>query len=228
VGLSPHRLTIPAARAAVTMRRLGLAIPGVRTTIVEDRSVDVHRALRLKLSSHRRALRTDRLADVSLGLLRVLAGTHRDELLMLQWTLGPRLRAVAIPNQFVSFRRESWLGSGLSAPFGGPRPVIPSCGLPSEISSRWQAGGPSGRIAVRAGSDRRERQLLHELLAALRVAEAPGLKLEARPIPVRQISEQRTPRWHWPMVINEAEIVGLAAWPIGDVALPGLSAARTP
>ena len=221
-GQINHSLTLPTSRADATLRRLALAVPGVRATVWFEKPLEVHRALRLRLSSRRRALRSDHPSEISLALLSALAGTKPGELLLLQWTLGPRMRAVAIPNQFVSFSHESWFGNGVSAPFTAPRPVDPE--LRSAIRGKQSLAGwrAIGRIAVRADNDARERQLLHELLAALRVAEAPGLRLEARPTSAGSVVERRKP-WIWPGAINEAEIVGLSAWPIGETTIPGLS-----
>jgi hypothetical protein len=217
-----HRLELPTSHAAVVLRRLALAVPGVRASLCQPDFPTYQKALQLKLSSRQRPLRADLASDTSLALLSALAGSHRGEHLLLQWTLGPRLRAVAIPNQFIGFRRESWLGSALTAPVSPPRPVDPE--LRSAIRGKQSLAGwrMVGRIAVGAASESRGRQLLHELLSALRVAESPGLRLEARPAKVRRITERSIP-WRWPSVINEAEIVGLSAWPIGDGNLPGVS-----
>jgi hypothetical protein len=221
-GELTHELHLPPARAQATLRRLQVGLPGLRPTLLDVTEHPVFsRAWRLQLSSHRRPLRTDHAQALSLGILGALSGTRRNETLTLQWLLGPRLRAVAIPTRFQDFTRESWWQALLSAPFTAPGPVDPEFrrALANKQSlAGWRA---LGRLAIRASSSERERQLLHELLAALRVAESPGLKLQATTTNPRAVSQRRLPL-RWPSVLNEREIVGLSGWPVGDVNLPGL------
>lgn len=217
-----HHLTLPKARAGAVLRRLSIALPGVRATPIEQPLPLPQRALQLSLSSRRRALRADLPADVATAILSSLAGTRSDEVLRLQWVLGPRLRPVAIPNRFISFSHEGWIRQALQAPFSAPGPIDPElCGAlrAKQSLAGWRA---IGRLGVTAAAPERQRQLLSQLLAALRVAEAPGLRLEARTVTAGDFG-RTSPCWSWPLVINETEIVGLAGWPLGELPLPGLT-----
>lgn len=221
-GVVEYYLTVPADRAGGVLRRLAIAAPGTRATAVDEPLFPVKRALQLRLSSRRRALRTDRAQQVSTAIVSALAGTKRGEVLRLRWVLGPRLRAVAIPNRFIDFTHEGWLKKSLSAPFTPPGPIDPELrGALRDKQSRagWRA---IGRLGVSATDGNRERQLLARLLAALRVAEAPGLKLEARGVGADTF-ERTMPLWTWPLVLNESEILGLAGWPLGDSPFPGVT-----
>jgi len=160
-----------------------------------------------------------------LAILSALAGARLGETFRLQWVLGPRLRAVAIPNHFIDFKQTSSATRLLSAPFQPPGLIDPEqrAALRAKQSvAGWRA---TGRVGVTARDTPRARQLLHEILAALRVSETPGLKLEARPLAASAINQQRVP-WWWRAVVNEEEIVGLVGWPLSDQAVPGVSRAR--
>lgn len=217
-----HYLIVPRARAAAILRRLSIALPGVRASAVDQPLPPVSRALQLQLSSRRRALRADRPIDISTAVVSALAGTRRGEVLRLRWVLGPRLRPVAIPNRFIDFTREGWVKQMLSAPFSAPGPIDPE--LRGALRAKQSLAGwrAIGRLGVTAADPARQRQLLAGLLAALRVAEAPGLKLEAGSVAAGTF-ERTMPLWTWPLVINESEIVGLVGWPLGDLPLPGLT-----
>src|SRR5438128_1154186 len=76
-GAIEHYLTVPASRAGSVIRRLSIAVPGVRATDNEGALPTVVRALQLRLSSRRRALRADRPQDVSTAIVSALAGTRR-------------------------------------------------------------------------------------------------------------------------------------------------------
>ncbi len=222
-GQVRHRLSLPRPAADSVLRRLQLAVPQVQVRPEsETRPRPYQRAWRLQLSSHRRPLRVDNTEAVSLGLLSVLGSTRRGERLCLQWLLGPRLRAVAIPNRFEDFTHESWWQTLLSAPLGAPGPVDPEFRNALRAKQGLAGWRTLGRLAVTAATPAREQQLLLELLAALRVAESPGLKLLATHTRPSAVTLQQTPRWRWPSVLNEREVVGLVGWPLGEAALPGV------
>jgi hypothetical protein len=221
-GTTAHRLTLPQPRRAVTIRRLQLAVPGLIAAPPAAPTPRLDRALGLRLSSKRRSLRTDNPAELATNLLSTLAGARNGEVVLLQWLLGPRLRALAVPNRFEDFSQDSWWARVLRAPLRGPGPV--DIEFRNAIRAKQSAAGwrATARLAVSAATPDRERQLLHELLAALRVAESPGLKLQAVASPPRHVVHRKVP-WRWPLVVNEREIVGLVGWPLGDVHYPGVS-----
>jgi len=220
-GSLQHILSLPMPRASGLTRQLATLVPGVRVERLKQSVPEVQRALRLKLTTRRRALRTDSASDTARAILSALSAARRDEVLHLQWVLGPRLRPVAIPNNFVDFKRTNSLGALLMAPISPPARVDPEQRLALRDKQSLSGWRIVGRIGVSAGSPSRERQLVQGLLAALRVTESPGLRLEARATPAGKLIGRRTP-WFWPSVLNELEIVGLAGWPLGDVTLPGL------
>jgi hypothetical protein len=220
-GSVVHLLSLPAARASSIIRRLTIAAPGLRATRIEEPLPQVKQALRIKLSSRRRPLRSDNNAETALAILTALSGTRRGEVLHLQWVLGPRLRPVAIPNEFIDFKRTSPLGIALTAPFSPPARVDPEVRLALKAKQSLSGWRVIGRLGATAADPARARQLLSQLLAALRTTESPGLKLEAANTNPRKLTERAVP-WRWPSVLNEAEIIGLSSWPLGEITMPGL------
>ena len=221
-GQLQHVLSLPTGRAEATVRLLTLAVPGIRAERLTDIDLAVQRALLLQLSSRRRAVRTDAPADTAATILAALAGTRHGERLHLQWVLGPRLRPVAVPNNFVDFKRTSSLGAVMSAPFSPPGKVDPEARTALRDKQSLAGWRVIARIGVTAGSPEREQQLLRQLLSALRFTESPALRLNARSTRPRKLAEQSEP-WFWPSVLNEREIVGLSAWPLGELNTPGLT-----
>lgn len=86
----------------------------------------------------------------------------------------------------------------------------------------WRA---VGRVAVKASSPARQLVLLRELVAALRVAEAPGIRLLARrsaPDRVDRFGQS----WFAPLRLNSSELALVSGWPVGVSA--ELPIARSP
>ncbi len=75
----------------------------------------------------------------------------------------------------------------------------------------WQA---VGRIAVRASTVPRQRQLAGHVLDALRLAEAPDVRFRARRVSTASINSFRNP-WRVRLRLNAGEVVAVAAWPVG-------------
>jgi hypothetical protein len=177
------------------------------------------RAYRLHISSHRRPLLTDTVEVSNQALLSVLASTSRDELLVLQWVLGHRLRPVAIPNQFEDFTYESWwhrLAAALLGPPGRVDVEFRNALRAKQSVPGWRV---IGRIGVQAGDRQRRRQILAQLVSALRVAEGPNVKLGVSRSRQSSLVEARRP-WLWPSVLNSGELLGLLAWPVGEHDFP--------
>ncbi len=73
----------------------------------------------------------------------------------------------------------------------------------------WKA---AGRIGVGAKTPARQRQLIRQVLAALRSTEAPGVAFWVRSRKPTAVAEAQIP-WRFPLRLNAAELAGLAAWP---------------
>jgi hypothetical protein len=214
-GRVEHRLALPASRAEGMVEQLRAAIPGLSTEAVGTRpALALTRAVELRLSTRRRALRTDDLAGVSRAVLIALAQVHRGERLTLQWVLGRTLGAVAVPNRLDGIGHESWTTALLVAPFSPPSPAdaeVRNAWRTKQAEPGWQA---VGRIGVKAASTSRERQLLRQVVGALSSAEAPGVSWRVRAGSSRRVLDASA-GWRRPLRLNAAELAAVSSWPVG-------------
>lgn len=211
-----HHLALPSNRAPLITEQLRAALPGLGLTRERhpDRNRQLNRAIRLTLSTRRRPLRSADPEHLARSLLTALASVAGGEELILQWVLGPALAPRIVPNQLPGQHHESWPVALLRAPWSAPSPV----GSEARGALRTKQGEPGwraiGRIAVRATSAPRQRQLLGGVLGALRSAQGPGVRLRAvneRP----QHVERATIPWRWPLALNVPEALALSSWPLG-------------
>jgi hypothetical protein len=219
-GRVDHFLRLPRDRVASQLAQAQMAVPGLVLEPTEGPNVGQPQAAwRLWLSSSRLPLRSDDPAAVSQAVLTALAAARSDEVLVLQWLLGPVRRPVVVPSRHSPVMSESWpraLATG---------PLRPPAELDAEArralrSKQGEAGWRLvGRIAVQADSRGRGLGLLAGLLGALRTAEGPGARLGVRPCSPRAVTAVRRP-WFWPLACNLSELTGLLAFPLGDLPLP--------
>ena len=74
----------------------------------------------------------------------------------------------------------------------------------------WQL---AGRVAVEHTSGAgRERQLIRQVVGALRTSAAPGVGWRLRSIRPQRVGDARLP-WRWPLRLNAVELATLVAWP---------------
>jgi hypothetical protein len=210
-----HRLALPGGRAASVVDQLRAAIPGLAVEEVRTRpALAATHAVELRLSTQRRPLRSDDLNGVSRAMLTALAQVRRGERLSVQWVLGRSLAPMAVPNRLEGLGRESWLGALLVAPFGSPPPMD----VEVRNALRLKQGEPGwravGRVGVKAKLPSRERQLLRQVVGALRSAEAPDVSFR-----VRSTNPDRVVRaaagWRLPLRLNASELATVSAWPVG-------------
>jgi hypothetical protein len=214
-GVVEHRVALPAARAESVIDQLRSAIPGLSAEASTGRpAVGVSHAVELRLTTKRRALRTDDVAGVNRAILTALAHLRRGEHLTLQWVLARPLAPVAVPNHLEGLGRESWLGALLVAPFGSP----PVADADLRNALRAKQGEPGwravGRIAVITKTVGRERQLIRQVVGALRSAEAPGVSFRVRVTRASRVSAATT-GWRLPLRLNASELATVSAFPIG-------------
>jgi hypothetical protein len=210
-----HRLALSAGRAESVVDQLRGAIPGLAVERVRSRPVVVAtRAVELRMTTKRRPLRINGIADVTRATLTALAHVGRGEHLTLQWVLGRPLAPLAVPNQLDGWSQESWIGALLLAPFGPPKP--PDVEVRNALRAKQSEPGwrASGRIGVKARSAARERQLVRQLIGALSSAEAPGVGLWVRSASPRRVI-RGSAGWRWPLRLNVGELGTLSAWPVG-------------
>jgi hypothetical protein len=221
-GHVDHRLALPSGRAGGMVSQLRAALPGLAVERHPERSLGtLDRAVELRLSTRQRPLSTDDLPNVSRAVLTALAHVGRGETLALQWVLGRPLTARPVPNQLET-SHESWLVQIFTALLGGAKPAdgeLRSALRAKQAEPGWHV---IGRLAVRAETDSRQRQLIRQVLGALRSAEAPGVGFWVHFTPTARLARPQVPRWRLPLRLNASELAGLSAWPAsatGDLPL---------
>ena len=176
-GSVEHRLGLPASRAGAVVEQVRAALPSLGLVALDPRpAVGVTRALELRLTTPQRSLHVDQAELVSRAVLTALGLTRRDEELVLQWQLLTGLPPARVAN--VSEHAEP-LPASIADVLLGRRGRLDAEAIQALRAKRalpvWRA---VGRVAVRATSAARQQMLLRELLAALRLADAPGVRLE--------------------------------------------------
>jgi hypothetical protein len=206
--------TLPALLSA--QHKLRIALPELRSTDLPHERTPVSLARRLRLSTFHRSLRADKPEQVVRSVLGALSQVRDDELLVLQLMLGPRRIPLAVPNNSPSSTVMPWwqillLGNG------GQVDGEKRAALREKVSDHGCAA--TIRLGVNAASAARRRELVIGLFSALRLSEAPGVKLGLVYDSVRGLNAGKPP-WLWPLRLNASELLTLSAWPVGDEPLP--------
>lgn len=213
-----HRLSAPQARIPVITRELRSTIPGLTiegTEVPASAADDFGLAIGLRLSTRRRALRSDNAEAVSRSLLGALAAARGDEAVLLRLVLSSRLQPMAVPSSIPALHSESWAKALLSATLHAPGPADAELRTAMRDKQREPGWRVLGQIAVRAATPSRRQQLASGVLGALRQAEAPGLSIAARTTSTRSLSRTSG---RGSFSLNVVELSAIAGWPIGDTA----------
>ena len=211
-GSVDYRLAVGRAHAESLVEQLRVVLPGVDLTPLEQRSpLDATLSVEVRLSSPNRTLRIEEPELVSRALITALAQARATEYTVVQWQLlrtfaatspGAVEQVEAAPHDFLSAlvgQRRRHDGESLRA-------LRAKRSLPT-----WRC---VGRLGVRAASPARSSHLLHQLVRALAVADAPGVRLVVRRANPTRIDSIRRPRLA-PLRLNSNEIALLAGWPVG-------------
>lgn len=219
-----HRLALPANQAAGLGSQLRALMPGLAITARGERPpIDPEHALELRITTRRRPVRTNDLAACSRAILTALSELAHDEQLVVQVALARSVAASVVPNE-IPGGSESWLGAILLAPFAAP----PKADAELRAALRQKHAEPGWRAVVRvgvsAGSSGRERQLVRQIIGALKAAEAPGVRFWFRPVSAQGLVGPKL-GWRLPLQLNAVEVAALSSWPVGKTAeLPARAA----
>jgi hypothetical protein len=210
-----HRLALPPGNATGLVRQLRVAVTGLAVEKLDERPpLLTNRAIEVRLTTRSRSLFTAELAYVSRTLLTTLSDLRADETLSLSWTLGHQLRPLAVPNKATTSASGSWIKDLLRTALFGH--FVLDAESRSALKSKqadpgWKA---AGRIGVRAEDAPRERQLIRQVLGALRSTEAPGLAYWVRSTRPEKIMDAEVPR-RLPLRLNVHEVGAVSSWPVG-------------
>lgn len=212
-GQLHHTLHLPEWVAATVTQLLTALVPAVRWQPAETTPPEASEAVELRLTAAERPLRTDRAEAVSAAVLTAVAAADAGESVCVQWVL-----AGARPTRAVHRSATHATSTDVRVEVGDPaREAAAKIGEPLLLGvCRIGAGAPSRP---------RARQLLGDVLGALRGSDAPSVRTVARPWPgwaALSRMQRRVVPWFMPGRFNAAELSGRIGWPIGGVQVRGL------
>ena len=218
-----HRLALPLGRAGGVVHQFRNALPGIAVAKVGREAPSLKRAIAIRLSTKRRPLDVDGLELISTSVLTALANVAADESLLLQWFLGTPVAPLAVPSDHQpgpeSITAKTVLQL-LASPISTDSEARAALRT-KQSEPGWKA---AGRIAVAAETRSRQRQLIRQVLGALKTTEAPGVGIWVHSVGARRVMKALRP-WRLPLRLNASEVAALSAWPVGDtVASPVASA----
>ena len=220
-GRLSYRLGIAKRHSEEVLAVLSSYLPGVAAKLIEQdivRAPDA--AWHITVSAPQRALRTARLNEVSRAITTSLASASAYHTVIFQWLLGPRLMPASAPIKGGPAPSASWRDVmkqtvGTAAPIDGE----------THHSMREKVEEPGFRaicrIGVDAPSSKMAQSVASRLLAALRTAETPGVRMGLKKENPDKLAKADRPR-HWPVSVNVKELAGLCGWPLGGQAYPGV------
>lgn len=192
----------------------------VTTPTIHRRPVTT--AYTLKLTNKTRPLRVAHSKLTAKSILAALAGVSPPEHATLQLVLGGRIRPIAVPTRTQESILMPWW----------QRIVSPDAGIrvdrEKRTAYRVKVATPGFRCALRIGvsaaDNARQTDLCLDLVAGARTAETRGAYMRVRPLwrNKRFSTPSRLP-YLGSMQLNINELLGLAAWPLGGDAMPGVN-----
>jgi hypothetical protein len=211
-GSVEHRLAVGRAHAELLVEQLRAVLPGVGLTPLEQRPVlGATLSVEVRLSSPHRPLRLGQAELVSRALITALAQARAGEAAVVQWQLWRMFAAASIgkAEHFEAAPRD--LLQTLVGHHHRPDAESLSALRSKRAMPTWRC---VGRIGVRAENSARARHLLHQLVRALGVADAPSVRLTARRANPSRLDLIARP-WLAPLRLNTDELALLAGWPVG-------------
>ncbi len=174
----------------------------------------IDRAVHVRLSTKNRQLATDHTDITSRAMLAALSHVANNETVRLLWWLGTPLRPFAVPNHLDAIPSDSWLKDLALAALGKKVPVDPERRNALRAKQALPGWKAAGYIGVHADGHARQRQLIRQVLSALRTVQAPGVAFWVRSTSPERVSIPRPP-WIFPLRLNVAEVAALSTWPSG-------------
>ena len=220
-GRLSFRLGVAGRHSEAVLAALSSSLPGVATEVIEHDVVPApSHAWQLSLTSAQRALRTSDLPEVAGALTASLASASRQHTVIFQWLLGPRLTPTSAPGKGRPAPTSSW-SALVRQTLGGGVPLDAD----AQRALAGKIGEPGFRAACRIGVDAPTAKMAQAVascvLAGLRTAEAPGVRIKLKKDDPDKLAAARHPRT-WPVALNVRELTGLCGWPLGCGVYPGV------
>lgn len=211
--------TVDSDDAAAVLQQLRIHLPqvGYRQT---PQPIDKppQDGVELRTTNSHRAARTDIAGAASASILGAFGDVGNKETLTLQWIVGPSHPQRPVPNP-----RDATSGL-LDHPSG----VFDGEAVRAKRAKQTEPiYGVVGRIAVRAASRSRRRQLLRRAFGSLKIVRRPGVGFARRLIPLRavagRVQRRAVPVIEWPCPLNAGELTAVLGWPIGGPTIEGVT-----
>jgi Helicase HerA, central domain len=220
-GRLSYRLGIAKPHSEAVLAALSSYLPGVAAKLIEHdivRAPDA--AWRVMVSVPQRVLRTTHLNEVARALTTSLASASTYHTVIFQWLLGPRLMPTNAPTKGSPAPTSSWRDV-LKQTVAAPAPL--DAEAHRSIKEKIEEPGFRAicRIGVDAPSPQMAQAVASRLLAALRTAETPGVRINLKKENPDKLAQARRPR-NWPIAVNVRELAGLCGWPLGGQVYPGV------
>ncbi|WP_202918660.1 type IV secretory system conjugative DNA transfer family protein [Saccharothrix deserti] len=202
---------------------LAVQLPNLSLTSVHSSPRQLPTTARdLQPSSFAYPFRLDTAGNVAAGILGLRRRLGRDEVLVLQWVVGPSYARSRPPAAFTPLE-----ALGLVAT---PNPR-------SGEQAAWRDKiteplfGIRGRLGAVAADQKRAGQLIGAAVSALALASGPNARIEGT-WQSRQVAKLLLlvvgKRRSWSGSLNAAELAALLGWPVNGVAVPGHDFAMRP
>jgi hypothetical protein len=212
-----HTVLVPESRSVALLASLRASLPGVRVELLDEPepAVSYRAGVELRLTSHSVPLGDDRAATSANGVLAAMQPLPRGVSVKLQWLLAGVRARQTVGTETDSLR---WLMGSSPDERTALRDLRHKQRAPLLVAT--------GRIAAIGPTRNHAFAVVHRVVGALRVLEAPGAHFLWRVVPSwlvqRRVAERQMPVLHWPMTLNALEAAGAVAFPLGGVALPGV------
>lgn len=212
-----HTVLVPEARSVALLASLRASLPGVRVDELAEPepAADFQAGVELRLTSHSVPLGDDRAATAANGVLAAMQPLLPGSRVRLQVLLAG-----------VRARQSSGTETDALRWLVGSNPDERTALRDLRHKQRAPLLVASGRVVAVGPTRNHAFAVVHRIVGAVRVLEAPGAHFLWRVVPswlVRQrVSERGMPVLHWPLTLNALEAVGVVAFPLDGAALPGV------
>jgi hypothetical protein len=219
-----HRLRLPRRSSVHFLAQLRAAIPGISLIEVAENPARVMAAKELRQRNPQWPLAVIDAAAVARTILASSAQLKKGELLVWQCVI-----VGGIPRQAPV--TTSWVRAFIRAVTVGTEPETPERGARRR---RQESGLTAGvvRIGATGRTAARTKQLITRLLAVAKTVATPEAQLIPRAITAsraaRRLQAGASPLMEPSILASPSEFGGLVGWPIGPLAIPGLTLGGSP
>ena len=223
-GRLSYRLGVAKRHEDAVLAALASYIPGTFAEVIENDVVAAPEAAwQVTLSTPARSLRCDNPSETARALTTSLANASLHHTVIVQWMLGRRVAPASAAS--AARMSTSWrdiVGQALSG--RDERDAVAQRALRDKVEE------PGFRAVCRVGvvapSARAAQAVAARVLAALRTADAPGVKVGLKKENADRIARAGMPR-SWTLAVNVKELAALCGWPLGGVDYPGVERSRS-